>query len=87
MSLLRMRPTLIHAIEIDPRLRSEKFLMATYHHFQFFNFQDFPKLGVSNSRFFSAAGEIFFKNDRIQRFLYRNDIFMTLFYIFFDQIL
>ena len=35
---------------------------------------------VANPSFFSAAGDFFLKNDRNQWFLYRNNIFMTLFY-------
>ena len=42
---------------------------------------DFSKY-VANFRFFSAAGEFFLKNDRNQWFLYRNNIFMTLFYTY-----
>ena len=37
-------------------------------------------VSVVNSNFFSAAGGFFLKNDRNQWFLYRNNIFMTLFY-------
>ena len=40
-------------------------------------------INTSNYNFFSAAGEIFLKNDRNQRFLYRNNVFNILFYVFF----
>ena len=38
---------------MDPRLRSGIFLLGNGHHFQVFDFHDFLKLGVANSRFFS----------------------------------